>query len=74
MSNREFQFMTEALRHCIAEDDTSFTRLGEETGVLRQTLVKFASGEQGLQTWAADLLCEHYELRVVLPPKRKDRG
>ena len=71
MSERDFKNMTEALRHCINEDETSFVQLGKQTGILRQTLVRFAGGEQSIHLRAADVLSEHYGLRVMQPAKRK---
>ena len=65
MSTREFKNMTEALRQCILEDPTSYTQLGKETGILRQTLVWFSRGERSIHLRAADVLSEHYGLRVV---------
>jgi hypothetical protein len=64
--------ITEALRRAIAESGLSFKRLEKETGVLRQSLMKFAQGEQGLQGSACDKLASFFGLK--LQPKRKAKG
>lgn len=62
--------MTDLLREAIAECDLSFKALERETGVIRQSLMKFATGEQTIRLDAADKLAEYFGLEVV---KRKAR-
>jgi len=56
--------MTEALRQAINESDVSFAELERETGVLRQSLMKFARGEQSLRLDVADKLAEYFRIEV----------
>ena len=62
--------MTEALRDeeqviAIAESELSFKALERETGVLRQSLMKFAAGEQSLRLDAADKLAEFFGIEIT---------
>jgi plasmid maintenance system antidote protein VapI len=57
--------MTEALRHEIAQSGVSFKALERETGVIRQSLMKFAAGEQSLRLDMADKLALYFRLQVV---------
>jgi ribosome-binding protein aMBF1 (putative translation factor) len=61
--------MEETLRRAIAESGLSFYRLNLETRVSRQSLMKFASGEQTLRLDHADALAAFFELE--LRPKAK---
>jgi hypothetical protein len=65
------QPIAEALRRAIAESGMSFKALERETGVLRQSLMKFARGEQCLRGDAYDKLAAYFGLE--LRPKRKGR-
>lgn len=56
--------MTEAIRDAIAESELSFKALERETGVLRQSLMKFAAGEQTIRLDAADKLARFFEISV----------
>jgi len=62
---KTYDTMTEALREAIAESELSFKALERETGVLRQSLMKFAAGEQSLRLEAADKLARFFELQLV---------
>lgn len=62
--------MTEALRIAIANSDLSFNALERETGVKRQSIMKFVNGEQSLRLDVADKLAEYFGLEVV---KRKGK-
>jgi predicted transcriptional regulator len=62
---KTYDTMTEALREAIAESELSFKALERETGVLRQSLMKFAAGEQSLRLDAADKLAKFFELQLV---------
>lgn len=56
--------MTGTLRHAIAECGLSFKELERRTDVLRQSLMKFARGEQSLRLAQADKLAEYFGLRL----------
>ena len=74
MSKKQYTSMADALRDCINEDPTSFKKLGNLTGVTRQSLMKFARGEQGLQLTAADKVAAHYGVVIVTrAQRRRDR-
>ncbi len=61
--------MTERLQDAVNASPLSFRALEHETGVLRQTLMKFARGESSLRLDKADKLAEHFGLELT---KRKD--
>ena len=63
---KTYDTMTEALREAIAESELSFKALERETGVLRQSLMKFAADEQSLRLDAADKLAKFFGLAVTL--------
>jgi len=60
--------MTEVLRHAILESK-SFRAVERATGVKRQSLMKFARGEQSLRLDMADRLAAYFGIEV----KRKGR-
>ena len=62
---KTYDTMTEAIREAIAESELSFKALERETGVLRQSLMKFAAGEQTLRLDAADKLAEFFRIEVT---------
>ena len=62
--------MTAALRQAIAESKVSFHEIERQTGLKRQSLMKFSAGEQSLRLDLADKLAEFFGLEVV---KRKAR-
>lgn len=57
--------LTETLRQAIANSELPFIELERQTGVLRQSLMKFARGEQTLLLDAADKLAEFFALELV---------
>ena len=59
--------MTQTLRKAIA-DSGSIRAISLATGVTRQSMMKFARGEQSLRLDMADLLAEHFGL-ALLPAK-----
>lgn len=63
--------LTAALRRVILESGLSFKALEQETGVLRQSLMKFVRGKQSLRLDMADRLVAYFGLE--LRPKRKGR-
>ncbi len=62
---------TAALRQAIAESGLSFRELESRTGVKRQSMMKFARGEQSLRLDMADKLPECLGLEVVRKRKAK---
>ncbi len=60
--------LTDTLRQAIADSELPFIELERQTGVLRQSLMKFVRGEQTLWLDAADKLAAFFELDLV---KRK---
>ena len=62
---KTYDTMTEALREAITESELSFKALERETGVLRQSLMKFAAGEQTMLLDSADKLASFFRLTVV---------
>ena len=67
MRNRHttYDTLTEALRDAINESELSFATLERETGVLRQSLMPFAKGEQSLRLDVADRLMRFFELEIT---------
>ena len=61
--------MTRRLRVAVNASPLSFQALERETGLLRQTLMKFARGESSLRLDMADKLAEYFGLELT---KRKD--
>ncbi len=70
MSTNHERPITAALRRAIAESGLSFNALERETGVLRQSLMKFARGEQSLRGDFMDRLAVFFGLEVR-PGRRK---
>jgi ribosome-binding protein aMBF1 (putative translation factor) len=62
--HKTYGTMTEAIREAIADSELSFKALERETGVLRQSLMKFAAGEQTIRLDAADKLAEFFGIEV----------
>jgi hypothetical protein len=65
------QPISDALRRAIKASGKSFLALERETGVLRQSLMKFARGEHCLRGESYDQLAAYFGLE--LRPKRKGR-
>ena len=59
-----YDTMTEAILDAIADSDMSFKALERETGVLRQSLMKFAAGEQTIRLDNADILAEYFGIQI----------
>ena len=62
--------ITDVLKQAIEDSGLPFIELERQTGVLRQSLMKFARGEQTLLLDAADKLAEFFALELV---KRKGK-
>ncbi len=69
---KTYDTLTEALRDAINESELSFAALERETGVLRQSLMPFARGEQSLRLDIADRLTKHFGLKLVKTQKELD--
>ncbi len=63
--SRQFDSMTEALQQAILDSELNFRELERETGVKRQSLMKFARGEQSLRLDMADRLAEFFGFDIV---------
>jgi hypothetical protein len=73
--------ITELLRRTINESGIPFLTLEQQTGVLRQSLMKFARGEITIHLDAADKLAEYFRLelkpvtrKAVKKTARKSKG
>ena len=62
---KTYDSMTEAILDAIADSELSFKAIERETGVLRQSLMKFAAGEQTIRLDAADKLAEFFGIEVT---------
>ena len=62
---KTYDSMTEALLEAIADSELSYKRLERETGVSRQSLMKFAAHEQTIRLDAADKLAEFFGIEVT---------
>ena len=67
--------ITDLLRKAIQDSGIPFLTLEQQTGVLRQSLMKFARGESTIHLDAADRLAEFFnlELEPASKPKRKGK-
>lgn len=63
--------ITHALKQTIAESGMSFKAIERETGVKRQSLMKFMRGEQSLRLDMADKLVAHFGIKIRPPKRRK---
>ena len=64
--------MTDLLRTAIAGAE-SFRAIETATGVKRQSLMKFARGEQSLRLDLADRLAQHFGIEVRLRARHDQR-
>jgi plasmid maintenance system antidote protein VapI len=62
---KNFQALTDVLREEILENELSYKRLEKETGVIRQSLMAFARGEQSLRLDKADKLAEFFGIEII---------
>jgi hypothetical protein len=66
--------MTEALRAALndaVDGGSSFREVERETGIVRQSLMPFARGEQSLLLSKADKLAAYFGLELTPTTKRK---
>lgn len=61
--------LTTAIKQAIADSELSFKALERETGVKRQSLMKFMAGEQSLRLDMADKLASYFSLRLQAKAK-----
>ena len=68
--------ITDKLRKTINESGVPFLTLEQQTGVLRQSLMKFARGESSLHLDSADEVARYFglELRPVANPSKPTKG
>ncbi len=68
--------ITDALVRAIAESGLSFQAIERETGVLRQSLMKFVRGEQSLRLDLAERLATFFKIRLERGVKMRahDKG
>jgi transcriptional regulator with XRE-family HTH domain len=62
---RQYGSITETLRQAILQGELNFRELERETGVKRQSLMKFSRGEQSLRLDMADKLAEFFGLELT---------
>ena len=67
--------ITDVLKQAIEDSGLPFIELERQTGVLRQSLMKFARGETTIHLDSADKLAEFFglELGPAAKPKRKGK-
>jgi plasmid maintenance system antidote protein VapI len=65
MPRRNERTLTAGLRQAILQSGESFKALEAWTGVKRQSLMKFARGEQSLRLDMADKLAEHFGMMLM---------
>jgi plasmid maintenance system antidote protein VapI len=63
--------LTVVLREVIRESGLSFKALEQQTGVLRQSLMKFVKGKQSLRLDMADRLVGYFQLELRAKRKRR---
>lgn len=63
--------ITETLRDAINASELSFRAIETQTGVIRQSLMKFSRGEQSLRLDQADKLAAFFGLELCPVAKRK---
>ena len=62
---RTYDNLTDALRDAINESGMTFKAIERDTGVLRQSLMKFVRGETSLRLNLADKLAKFFGLQIV---------
>ena len=62
--------MTEALKKAIINSGMSFQAIERETGIKRQSLMRFVRDEQSLRLDLADRLAEYFGLEVIQRKRR----
>ncbi|NOY28980.1 MAG: helix-turn-helix transcriptional regulator [Planctomycetes bacterium] len=62
---KKYRTITDTLRRAINDSELSFKALERETGVVRQSLMKFARGERSLRLDMADKLAKFFGLEIT---------
>ena len=62
---KTYDTMTEAIREAIADSELSFKALERETGVSRQSLMRFIVGKQTIRLDAADKLADFFGIEIT---------
>jgi plasmid maintenance system antidote protein VapI len=65
------RLLSDVLRRAIVESGMSFMALEKETGVLRQSLMKFVRGTQSLRLDMADKLASYFGLELRAKGKQR---
>ena len=73
MGTKKEEPLTAALKKAIVGSGLSFQALESETGVLRQSLMKFVRGQQSLRLDIADKLAAYFGL-ALQPIKATKKG
>ncbi|MEQ8209398.1 MAG: helix-turn-helix transcriptional regulator [Lacipirellulaceae bacterium] len=63
-NQRSFDTLSDVLRRKINDSPASFKELERETGVKRQSLMRFARGEGSLRLDMADKLAKYFQLEL----------
>ena len=67
--------LSDVLRRVIAQSGLSFKALERETGVVRQSLMRFARGERSLRLDMADKLAAYFGLELKVGEQaRRQKG
>lgn len=72
--SKQYGSITEALRQAILDSEVNFRELERETGVKRQSLMKFARGEQSLRLDMADKLAIYFDIECIQRAEGTHRG
>jgi plasmid maintenance system antidote protein VapI len=64
MAAKDKQPLTDTLRRMIKESGLTFQALENETGVLRQSLMKFVRGKQSMRLDMADKVAVYFGLEI----------
>jgi plasmid maintenance system antidote protein VapI len=73
MQTKKPRSISETLIEAIEESGLSFKAIETQTGVKRQSLMKFVRGEQSLRLDLADKLADFFGLVLTKKQTRKDR-
>jgi hypothetical protein len=66
--------MTGILRKAIADSGLPMLTLAQRTGLVRQSLMRFAAGESSLRLDLADKLAAYFGLELKLAARRPGKG
>ena len=65
MVSKQTKTMTESLRQRIVDSELPLLTLEQETGVKRQSIMRFLRGERSLRLDTADKLAAYFDLQLV---------